>query len=174
MVKRFFLASALLLAFSLPLSADIITKRFDWTPAQGIQKVDFVWNEIAISEIRFDLGDTVGPIRYSSSKAVVRVDNNSRRDQEVGIAVAVFAEDGTMLAAGSGGIKLGDLDKGERQEFSVKFPYVYRNLRDASTFLLSLETKAVGRTPRTRSKSASAETESRPVDTAKVESEKIE
>ena len=169
MVKRLSLATALILAFSLPVSAEIITKKFEWSPAQGVQRLDFDWNDIAISEIRFDLGDTVAPIRYSSTKAVVRVDNNSRKDQEVGVAVAVFAEDGTMLAAGSGGIKLGDLDKGERQEFTVKFPYVYRNLKEAATFLISLETKDVGRTPRTKRVAAS-----RPSESSTVQSEKIE
>jgi hypothetical protein len=145
MVRRYFFTLVGLGFLSLPLSADIVTRKFDWTPDRGIQKVDMEWNEIAISELRFDLGDTVAPIRYSSAKAVVRVDNNSRKDQEVGIAIAVFDDEGTMLAAGSGGIKLGDLDKGERQEFTIRFPYVYRNLRDARTFLLTLETKDVGR-----------------------------
>lgn len=154
MVKRFFLSTAALFWIGLPLFADIITKKFDWAPVGGIQKVDFEWNEIAISEVRFDLGDTVAPIRYSSSKAVVRVDNNSRKDQEVGIAVAVFAEDGTMLAAGSGGIKMGDLDKGERDEFTIRFPYVYRNLKDAKTFLLTLETKEAGKRVRERKTSS--------------------
>lgn len=173
MVKRVALTTALLFALSLPLSADIVTKRFNWAPVQGVQKVDFEWNEIAISEIRFDLGDTVAPIRYSSSKAVVRVDNNSLRDQEVGVALAVFAEDGTMLAAGSAGIKLGDLDKGEREEFTVKFPYVYRNLRDAATFLVTLETKQVGKSKQ-RGKTAGRPAESEPVTSAKVESDKVE
>jgi hypothetical protein len=170
MWKRFSLVMVVgLLALSLPLSADIITKKFDWAPVTGVQKVNFDWNDIAISEIRFDLGDTVAPIRYSSTKAVVRVDNNSRKDQEVGVAVAIFAEDGTMLAAGSGGIKLGDLDKGERQEFTVKFPYVYRNLKEAASFLVTLETKDVGKTPRTRRAAVS-----RPTDSDTVQSEKIE
>lgn len=143
MLKRF---SLFLPALFLPLSlsAGIATKKFDWRPVGGIQKIDFEWNEFAISEIRFDLGDTLPPIRYSSAKAVVRVDNNSRRDQEVGIAIAVFDEQGNMLAAGSGGIRLGDLDKGERDEFTVRFPYVYRNLREAKTFLVTLETKEAG------------------------------
>lgn len=150
MVRRCFFILVGLVFLSLPLSGEIVTRKFDWTPERGIQKVALEWNEIAISEIRFDLGDTVAPIRYSSAKAVVRVDNNSRKDQEVGIAIAVFDEEGTMLAAGSGGIKLGDLDKGERDEFTVRFPYVYRNLKDAKTFLLTLETKEVTRTKERR------------------------
>lgn len=174
MVKRWSLVAALFLAFCLPASGEIVTKKFEWAPAQGVQRLDFDWNDIAISEIRFDLGDTVAPIRYSSTKAVVRVDNNSRKDQEVGVAVAVFAEDGTMLAAGSGGIKLGDLDKGERQEFTVKFPYVYRNMKEAATFLITVETKDVGRASRTKRAAANTRSKSTTVQSEKVESEKIE
>jgi hypothetical protein len=144
MVRRLFLVLAALL-FSHLSSAEIVTQKFNWSPVNGIQRLRFEWNDIAISEIRFDLGDTIKPLKTSTAKAVVRVDNNSSRDQEVGIAIAVFAEDGTMLAAGSGGIKVGDLDKGERDNFTVRFPYVYRNLKDARYFFLTVETKPTGK-----------------------------
>jgi hypothetical protein len=149
MFKRFlFVAGACL--FALPVSAEILTKKFDWQPVGGIQKVDLTSNEVAISEIRFDLGSTVPPIRVSSSKAIVRVDNNSQRDQEVGVAIAVFDEQGNLLAAGDGGNKVGELNKGEREEFTVRFSYVYRNLKDAKSFLVTLETKEKGRGSYTR------------------------
>jgi hypothetical protein len=144
MVRRFSLVIAALF-FSQLVSAEIVTQKFNWSPVNGVQRLRFDWNEIAISEIRFDLGDTFKPFRVSSAKAVVRVDNNSARDQEVGVALAIFDESGTMLAAGSGGIKMGDLDKGERDTFTVRFPYVYRNLKGASYFFLTLETKPTGK-----------------------------
>ena len=118
-----------------------MTKKFDWAPVGGIQRIDMQMNDIAVSEIRFDLGDTVAPIRVSSAKAVVRVDNNSQIDQEVGVAVAVFDADGNLVAAGNGGNKVGELNKGEREEFTVRFSYVYRNLKSARSFLVTLETK---------------------------------
>jgi len=144
MFRRFSLVLAALF-FSQLLSAEIVTQKFNWSPANGIQRLRFDWNDIAISEIRFDLGNTFKPLRVSSAKAVVRVDNNSARDQQVGVALAVFDADGTMLAAGSGGIKVGDLDKGERDTFTVRFPYVYRNLKNASYFFLTLETQSTGK-----------------------------
>lgn len=144
MVRRLFLILSALF-FSQFLSAEIVTQKFNWSPVNGVQRLKFDWNEIAISEIRFDLGDTVKPLRFSSARAVVRVDNNSARDQEVGVALAIFNADGTMLAAGNGGIKVGDLDKGERDTFTVRFPYVYRNLKDASYFYLTVETKPTGK-----------------------------
>ena len=143
MVKRLSFPVLALLA-ALPLSADVITKKFEWQPVNGIQKIAVELNEVAISQVKFDLGDTVPPIRISSAKAVLRVDNNSEKDQEVGVAVAVFDGEGNMIAAGNGGNKVGELDKGGREEFTVRFSYVYRNLKDARSFLVSLETKQKG------------------------------
>jgi hypothetical protein len=144
MFRRYSLIIAALFSSQL-LSAEIVTQKFNWSPVNGIQRLQFDWNDISISEIRFDLGDTFKPFRVSSAKAVVRVDNNSARDQEVGVALAVFDGDGTMLAAGSGGIKVGDLDKGERDTFTVRFPYVYRNLKTASYFFLTVESRPTGK-----------------------------
>jgi hypothetical protein len=144
MLKRFswFVALALL---AVPVRADILTKKFDWQPVGGIQKLAMDSNDIAISQIKFDLGDTIAPIRRSTAKAVVRVDNNSERDQEVGVAIAVFDDQGNLLAAGSGGNKVGELNKGDREEFTVAFPYVYRNLKNARSFLVTIETKEKGK-----------------------------
>jgi hypothetical protein len=145
MFRRLFLVTATLF-FAHVLAAEIVTQKFNWSPVNGVQRLRFDWNEIAISEIRFDMGDTFKPFRVSSAKALVRVDNNSARDQEVGVALAIFDADGTMLAAGSGGIKMGDLDKGERDTFTVRFPYVYRNLKNASYFFVTVETRPTGKT----------------------------
>jgi hypothetical protein len=152
MVRRLSLVVAALI-LSKFLSAEIVTQKFNWSPVNGTQRLAFDWNDIAISQIQFDLGDTIKPLKTSSAKAVVRVDNNSARDQEVGIAIALFDEDGTMLAAGSGGIKVGDLDRGERDTFTVRFPYVYRNIKNTKYFYLTVETKPTGKwkyQPKTR------------------------
>ena len=142
----FLLSAAVVLALvsASPLSADVLTKKFDWAPVNGIQRVDMQSNDIAVSEIRFDLGDTIAPVRISSAKAVVRVDNNSQIDQEVGVAIAVFDGDGNLIGAGDGGNKVGELNRGDRSEFTVRFGYVYRNLKNARSFLITLETKPKG------------------------------
>lgn len=144
MVRRLFLVLAALF-FSQLSPAEIVTQKFNWSPVNGVQRLAFDWNDIAISQIQFDLGDTIKPFKTSSAKAIVRVDNNSARDQEVGIAIALFNEEGTMLAAGSGGIRVGDLDRGERDTFTVRFPYVYRNMKDTKYFFLTVETKPTGK-----------------------------
>ncbi|HJW14728.1 MAG TPA: hypothetical protein VJ776_08530, partial [Thermoanaerobaculia bacterium] len=55
-----------------------------------------------------------------------------------------FDGEGNIVAAGSGGVKLGSLGKGERDTFTIKFPYVYRNLDKAKTFTVTLETQERG------------------------------
>jgi hypothetical protein len=142
MVKRLsLLACALLLTTAA--RADVVTKKFDWAPgANGVQKLDFEWNNLSVGQVIWNLGDTLKPLRVSSASAEVRVDNNGFLNQVVGIAIAVFDEQGNMIAAGSGGNKVGHLNKGERDHFRVAFPYVYRNLDKAKSFYLTLETGA--------------------------------
>jgi len=146
MVKRFSLCLAALLP-ALPLAADQVTSKFDWLPVHGIQDVSLESGRIVVSQIEFDLGGTLSgtPVRRSSAKAVVRVDNNGWSDQEVGIAVVVFDAEGNVVATGSGGTKWGYLNKGDRAYYTVNFPYVYRSFEKARTFLMTLETKSKGR-----------------------------
>ncbi len=138
------LSALMALVVAAPASAQLVTKKFDWSPVNGIQKVDVQVNDVVVSQLKFDMGDTIAPIRVSSAKVSVRVDNNSEIDQEVGVAVAVFDGDGNLVAAGNGGNKVGELNKGEREEFTVRFSYVYRHLSSARSFLVTLETKPKG------------------------------
>ncbi|HSS44018.1 MAG TPA: hypothetical protein VLO07_01660 [Thermoanaerobaculia bacterium] len=157
MLKSFFFF-LLALFFTVPLAADQVTSKFDWQPIHGIQEVHAEAGRIVISQIEFDLGGTLEatPVRRSSAKAVVRVDNNGWSDQEVGIAVVVFDADGNVVATGSGGTKWGYLNKGDRAYYTVSFPYMYRNFERAKTFLLTLETKSKGRDRKKSGKPAPA------------------
>ena len=95
------------------------------------------------SQAKLDLGSTLKgtPIRKSSAKVRVRIDNNSLTDEEVGVAVVVFDAEGNVVAAGSNGTKWGYLNKGDRTYYDIDFPYVYRRLDDANNFIVTLETK---------------------------------
>ena len=88
------------------------------------------------------------PLQSSSAHAVARVDNNGFLAYEVGVAIAIFDGDGNIVAAGSGGVKLGSLGKGERDTFTIRFPYVYRNLANAKTFTVTLEARERGSKPK--------------------------
>ena len=99
--------------------------------------------ERGVGQVVFDLGSTLKgtPIRKSSAKVRVRIDNNSETDEEVGVAVVVFDAEGNVVAAGSNGTKWGYLNKGDRTYYDIDFPYVYRRLDEAANFMVTLETK---------------------------------
>ncbi len=149
MVKRFSFLAALFVAA--PLSAGVATEKFDWRPVNGVQDIHVESDRVVVSSLEFDMGDRLKPLKASSAKAVARVDNNGFLAYEVGVAIAIFDADGNIVAAGSGGVKLGSLGKGERDTFTIRFPYVYRNLANAKTFLVTLETSERGAKPKSKS-----------------------
>lgn len=144
-------------ALAAPVAADQITKKFDWRPVNGVQEIQVEAQHVVVSQVSFDLGSTLKgtPVRKSSAKAVLRVDNNGFIDEEVGIAVVVFDEEGNVVATGSGGTQWGYLNKGDRAYYKVTFPYVYRNFDRAKSFLITLEVKEKGR-DRDKSRGAAA------------------
>src|SRR5262249_29500451 len=129
--------------FAAALSAQVseATQKYDWKPVNGIQEVHVESNRVLLSQLTFDLGTKMSPLRYSTANAVARVDNNGFLPYEVGVAVAIFDAEGNLIAAGSGGVKLGYLSKNERDTFTIHFPYVYRNLDKAAYFMASVETR---------------------------------
>jgi hypothetical protein len=168
------LASAALLAAlaSAPLSGQAVTKKFEWAPINGVQDVDVKNGEVVVSQLVFNTGSTLKgtPIRKSSADVRVRIDNNGLTDQQVGVAVVVFDAEGNVVAAGSNGTKWGYLNKGDRTYYNIDFPYVYRRLDQAASFLVTIETQ--GKT----SKSTTTTTTTTTTDTktsATVESEPL-
>lgn len=140
-MKRFLpgILAALLLAASA--SGGVVTKRFDWAPQNGVQMLNWTENGITVKQITFDLGSVMKPTRLSTARAHVRVDNDSTVDVVPGIAIAVFDEENHLIAAGEGGVKVGDLNKGARDDFTVTFAHVFRNIDRAKYFYLTVETK---------------------------------
>jgi hypothetical protein len=137
-------ATLLAAALAVPTSAQVATKKFPWQPVGGAQNIDVTTEDVVVGQVVFDLGSTMKgtPLRKSSAKVRVRIDNNSMTDQEVGVAVVVFDAEGNVVAAGSNGTKWGYLNKGDRTYYDIDFPYVYRRLDQAANFIVSLETKS--------------------------------
>lgn len=127
-------------------SADVASKKYEWTPVNGIQETDVRDGNIVVSQVQFNTGSTLKgtPIRKSNADVRVRIDNNGQTDQEVGVAVVVFDAEGNVVAAGSNGTKWGFLNKGDRTYYSIDFPYVYRRFDKAASFLVTIETRGKG------------------------------
>ena len=143
-LRQLYLATLLAAALAVPASAQVATKKYPWQPVGGAQNIDVTTEDVVVGQVVFDLGSTMKgtPLRKSSAKVRVRIDNNSLTDEEVGVAVVVFDAEGNVVAAGSNGTKWGYLNRGDRTYYDIDFPYVYRRLDDAANFMVTLETKA--------------------------------
>ena len=132
-----FAASACLAA---PLAGQQATRKFDYKPVDSIQNISLSIDKVKINQIVFKVGKALGgPLRRSDTECVVRIDNDGLTDVQAGIAVAIFDEDGNLVGAGSGGTRVGWLSAGERDTAAIRFPYVYRNMDRAKTFIVTLE-----------------------------------
>jgi hypothetical protein len=138
---RKFMPGVVGFGFAAALCAQEATQKYDWRPVNGVQDVHVEVNRVVLSQLDFDLGQKMAPLRSSTARAVARVDNNGFIPQEIGVAIAIFDTDGNLVAAGSGGVKVGYLSKGERDTFTIRFPFVYRNMDKAASFIVSIETR---------------------------------
>jgi hypothetical protein len=138
--RALLVAAAAWAASSLPLSAERATRTFDYQPVDRIQEIALSVGEVRIRRIAFQPArETAAPVRRSNAECVVRVDNDSPFDVQVGVAVAIFDADGNIVAAGSGATRGVWLSAGERGTSTIRFPYVFRNLGSARTFTVTLE-----------------------------------
>lgn len=73
------------------------------------------------------------------NRATIVVRNTGAERLDVGVAVAVFREDGTLIAAGNSGPTLGVLQPGERHELDIAFHSVWREIDQGDYFLITAE-----------------------------------
>jgi hypothetical protein len=161
-LTRIFPAVLFAAAIAAPAAAQqAASKKFEWNPIKGIQDIDLSVDRIIVNQVDFDLGSTLKgtPIRKSSAQVRVRIDNNGEQDEQVGIAVVVFDAEGNVVGAGSQGTKWGYLNKGSRTYYTIDFPYLYRRLDQAASFLVTLETqtKSSGKKPTSSTKAVESE-----------------
>jgi hypothetical protein len=139
-MTRRLLALAVMAGAASTLSAQQVTKKFDYSPVNGVQDISFELDKVSVNQIVFKPGRSMGGgIRKSDAAVDVRVDNNGTTDKIVGIAVAMMDAEGNIVAAGSGGTRVGYLSKGERDTARIAFPFVFRHMDQAKTFLVTME-----------------------------------
>jgi hypothetical protein len=104
------LAAAVL---SAPLSAQQATKKFDYKPVKDIQDISLAVDKVKINQLVFKAPKLdSGPQRRSSAECVARIDNDGQTPVAVGLAVVLMDEAGNIVAAGSGGTRVGWLSAG--------------------------------------------------------------
>jgi hypothetical protein len=135
-----FVAASPLAAQAGPPAFQQISQKFDYKPVKQIQAIQLALEKIQVRQIVFaPASEAGGKQKHSVPEAVLSIDNDGTATAAVGVAIAIFDGDGNLLAAGSGGARQGWLAAGEKGTASIRFPYVYRNLDKARTFLLTLE-----------------------------------
>jgi hypothetical protein len=136
-----FAAFVLAAAAASPLAAQQITKKFDYAPVNGVQDLKFDLDKVSVNQIVFKPGKSLGAgIRKSDASVEIRVDNNGATSKIVGVAIVMMDGEGNIVAAGSGGTRVGYLGSGERDTTSIAFPFVFRHMNDAKTFIVTMET----------------------------------
>src|SRR5262245_13019973 len=142
MNRRSFIATslALLAGLATPAFAQQITKKFDYSPVNGVQDLKFELDKVSVNQIVFKPGKSLGAgIRQSDASVEIRVDNNGATDKIVGVAVVMMDDQGNVVAAGSGGTRVGYLSAGERDTSKIAFPFVFRHMDKAKTFIVTME-----------------------------------
>lgn len=137
------LGFAIVLVIPSALPAGQATKRFEMTAGSKTIQVAVEVDNVRVNQVVLDIENTSGrgPIRRSGSDAEVRMDNNSSKDVEAGVALVLMDAAGNVVGSGSCGTKVGWLKAGERDTCTASFPYVFRNLKNARTLLVTLETR---------------------------------
>ena len=136
------------------LAAQQVTKKFDYKPVDSIQTISIAIDKVKINQIVFKPSKAIGgPRAAPTAECVVR--DRQRRPTRGGRRASrwrFFDGDGNLVAAGSGGTRVGWLSAGERDTSAIRFPFVYRNMDKAKTFIVTLEVEP--KPPRTHRKPA--------------------
>jgi hypothetical protein len=74
-------------------------------------------------------------------QAVVALSNMSQESVKIGVALAVFDEEGRLLGVASGGSAMRGIRAYRQVGYSLKFDYVNGEMAKAATFQVSVETK---------------------------------
>ncbi len=132
--------AAPLLAKQAPPAFQQISQKFDYKPVKQIQAIQLALDRVQVRQIVFaPASEAGGRQKHSVPEAVLSIANDGPATAAIGVAIAIFDGDGNLLAAGAGGARQGWLAAGEKGTAAIRFPYVYRNLDKARTFLLTLE-----------------------------------
>ncbi len=139
--RRSILAAALLLLLSLPSPALSATASRKFVLERNRpMTLELSAGQVRIEKVLFEFPSSVLRIE-TAGKARITVVNGGAGKARVGLALALFDDEGSLVAAGTGGNKGGQVAPGEKTEFSVFFYYVTERIPSATSFQITLETQ---------------------------------
>ncbi len=136
------LVVSLTLASPMATAGDLVSKKYNFK-SDTVLELGASVSDIIIKSIKFKPPGAAKGKRFSlagSFKADVEIENKSKTDVKVGLAIAIFDSKGNLVGVGSGGSKMFfNVKAGDDKEYTVPFHYVTENLEAASTFQITLE-----------------------------------
>ena len=130
-----------LVALVATVRAETIATTIKWDNEKWIP-VNLTAEGVQIREVRFAVEGGIhwNPLRAGiGPQAFVEVKNTSDREMKMAVAVALFDEKGSLLAATESS-NIGALDPGEAKEIKMTFREVKRKFFEAKTAQIALET----------------------------------
>jgi hypothetical protein len=137
------LAACALLAMT-SVEADTFSKKYRFVSDKTLEVGEAVGAGMRLDSVQFILpSPTEGRILRIGGLpvAVVAISNLSQESVKVGIALAVYDEEGRLLGVASGGSAMRGVHPYRQVGYSLKFDFVNGEMTKAATFQVSVETK---------------------------------
>ena len=123
--------------------ADTFSKKYRFVLDKTLEMGETLGDGMRLDSVQFVMPSTDGKILRIGGvpEAVVAISNMSQESVKVGIAVAVFDEEGRLLGVASGGSAMRGIRALRQVGYSLKFDWVNGEMTKAATFQVSVETK---------------------------------
>ena len=130
---------------AMPAQAMMLSKEYEFKPQVELvigAEVRDGEQGIRLDTVQFLFPDATQMVRFSNAiKVDVSISNLGVTSQKIGVAIALFADDGTLVGVASGGSKWMAI-KGDRRSFyTLKFSDVDSRISEATRFRITLESR---------------------------------
>jgi hypothetical protein len=143
MLRLAALALALVAAVT-PAGADTFSKKYRFVADKTLEIGEPVGSGMRLDSVQF-LFPAASSSRFlrlgGVPEAVVAVSNMSQESVKIGVALAVYDEEGRLLGVASGGSAMRGIHAFRQVGYSLKFDFVNGEMAKAATFQVSVETK---------------------------------
>ena len=138
------LVAFLLTSLAPAVRADLVSRSYVFKPGVILETGITTDFGLRLDSVYFDLPvKTSGRLTLTDYpvNAVIAVSNTTDAALKVALAVALFDDEGRLLAVASGGSKLGWIKPGRQRSFTLIFDGVFSEAFRATTFQISAEPK---------------------------------
>ena len=139
------LAVAAALVAAPPAQADTFSKKYRFVSDKTLEVGEAVGAGMRLDSVQFTFPPPPASGRIlrlgGVPQAVVALSNLSQESVKIGVAVAVYDEEGRLLGVASGGSAIRGIHPYRQVGYSLKFDFVNGEMSKAATFQVSVETK---------------------------------